>query len=188
MTKIIKGQEIYDMKRVKDEFDKTVGRVENLDASGCKTFRFKRRLKNTFPQLVFHSPKARSRSDIVFAKCLDTGKVAETFMPQEQFLETSDSEEETEDKNNETERNSSPANHRSSLKDMYFSALSLREIFRECASQAWYTTWPPVAADINVANVKKLVPPVLLNFFAWALGFSDDPGGAKLCEFWTNLF
>jgi cytochrome c556 len=31
MTKIIKGQEIYDMKRVKEEFDKTVACVENLN-------------------------------------------------------------------------------------------------------------------------------------------------------------
>ena len=96
MTKIIKGKKIYDMKRVKAEFDKTVARVENLDASSYKTYRLKRRLKNTFPQLVLHSPKARSRSDIVFAKCLDTGKVAETFMLQEQLSEASDTEEEEE--------------------------------------------------------------------------------------------
>ena len=180
MTKIIKGQKIYDMKRVKAEFDKTVARVENLDASSYKTYRLKRRLKNTFPQLVFHSPKARSRSDIVFAKCLDTGKVAETFMLQEQLSEASDTEEEEENEDrNETERNATSANHRSSLKEMYFSALSLREIFRDCTAKHWYTTWPPVAADINVANVKKLVPPVIFNFFAWALGFSDDPEESK---------
>ena len=176
MTKIIKGQEIYDMKRVKEKFDKTVARVENLDASSYKTFHLKRRLKNTFPQLVFHTPNSRNRSDIVFAECLDRGKVADTFMSQEQL---SDSEEETEDEIHETERNAPPANHRLSLKEMYFSALSLREIFRECAAQEWYTTWPPVAADINVANVKKLVPPVLFNFFAWGLGFSDDPEESK---------
>ncbi len=175
MTKIIKGQEIYDMKRVKKEFDETVARVENLDSSSYKTFRLKRRLKNTFPQLVFHSPKARNRSDIVFAECLETGKVVETYMSQEQL---SDSDEETEE-THETERNAPPANHRPSLKEMYFSALSLREIFRECAAQDWYTTWPPVAADINVANVKKLVPPVIFNFFAWGLGFSDDPEESK---------
>ena len=173
MTKIIKGQKIYDMKRVKAEFDKTVARVENLDASSYKTFRLKKKLQNTFPQLVFHSPKARSRSEIVFAKCLDTGKVAETFMLQEQLSETSDSEDETEN------RNATSANHRSSLKEMYFSALSLREIFRDCTAKRWYTTWPPVAADINVANVKKLIPPVIFNFFAWVLGFSDDPEESK---------
>ncbi|CAB4021985.1 Hypothetical predicted protein [Paramuricea clavata] len=99
MTKIIKGQEIYDMKRVKEEFDKTVARVENLNASSYKTFRLKRRLKNTFPQLVFHSPNSRNLSDIVFAECLDRGKVAETFISQEQL---SDSEEETEDESHET--------------------------------------------------------------------------------------
>ena len=166
------------MKRVKAEFDKTVARVENLDASSYKTYRLKRRLKNTFPQLVFHSPKARSRSDIVFAKCLDTGKVAETFMLQEQLSEASDTEEENEERN-ETERNATSANHRSSLKEMFFSALSLREIFRDCTAKHWYTTLPPVAADINVANVKKLVSPVIFNFFAWAFGFSDDPEESK---------
>ena len=119
------------MKRVKAEFDKTVASVENLDASSYKTFRLKRRLQNTFPQLVFHSPKARSRSEIVFAKCLDTGKVAETFMLQEQLSETSDSEDETEN------RNATAANHRSSLKEMYFSTLSLREIFRDCTAKRW---------------------------------------------------
>lgn len=65
MTKIIKGQEIYDITRVKEEFDKTVAHVENLDAPSYKTFRLRKRLKNTFPQLVFHSPKARRLSDIV---------------------------------------------------------------------------------------------------------------------------
>ena len=72
----------------------------------------------------------------MFAECLHRGKVAETFMSQEQL---SDSEE-TEDEIHETERNAPPANHRSSLKEMYFSALSLREIFCECAAQEWYTT------------------------------------------------
>ena len=115
----------------------TVARIENLDSSSYKTFRLKRRLKNTFPQLVFHSPEALNRSDIVFAECLETGKVVETYMSQEQLL---DSDEETEETH-------------------------------ECAAQDWYTTWPPVAADINVANVKKLVPPVIFNFFAWGLGF-----------------
>ncbi|XP_028405554.1 uncharacterized protein LOC114528152 [Dendronephthya gigantea] len=152
MTKIIKGQEIYDMTRVKDEFDKTVARVENLDASSYKTFRLKRRLKNTFPQLVFHSPKARRRSDIVFAACLDRGRIAETFVSQEQ---SSDSEEEILD-NHKTERTAVRTNERSSLKEMYFAALSLRETFRESAAQDWYNTWPPVAADINFTNVKKL--------------------------------
>lgn len=146
-------------------FDKTLARVENLDASSYKNLSLKKKIEKYISQACV-SLKARSRSDIIFAKCLDTGKVAKTFMSQEQFLETSDGEEENEDKNNETEQNSPPANHRSSLKEMYFFALSLREIFRECASQDWYITWPPVAADINVANAKKLVPPVIFNFFA----------------------
>ena len=62
---------------------------------------------------------------------------------------------------------------------MYFSAIFLREIFCDCTAKHWYTTWLPVAADINIANVKKLVALVIFNYFAWPLGFSDDPEESK---------
>ena len=44
---------------LKAEFVKTVRQVENEDASGYRTFRLKERLKDRFPQLVFHTPKVR---------------------------------------------------------------------------------------------------------------------------------
>ena len=38
----------------------------------------------------------------------------------------------------------------------------------------WYETWPPVASDVCNESDKELVPPLLFNFFAWLLGFSDE--------------
>ena len=40
--------------------------------------------------------------------------------------------------------------------------------------QGLQVPWPPVAADINIENVKEIVTPTLFNFLAWALGFSDE--------------
>ena len=65
-----------------------------------------------------------------------------------------DTKEETED-SNVTEGNATSANHKSSLKEMYFSALTSREIACYCRAKHWYTTWPPVAVDINAANSKS---------------------------------
>ena len=60
------------------------------------------------------------------------------------------------------------------LQEMYAVSLKSRNNLRDHSS-SWYENWPPFASDINVDNVKKLVPPLLFNFMAWLLGFSDDP-------------
>ena len=35
--------------------------------------------------------------------------------------------------------------------------------------------WPPVAADISIGNVQKIVPPTIVDFMAWILGFLIKP-------------
>ena len=57
---------------------------------------------------------------------------------------------------------------------MYAVGLTLPNNLRDHSSP-WYENWPPLASDINANNVKKLVSPLLFNFMAWLLGFSDDP-------------
>lgn len=39
----------------------------------------------------------------------------------------------------------------------------------------WYETWPPVASDINGDSVRTVVSPIIFNFMAWVVGFSDEP-------------
>ena len=68
--KLIKQENIFYMKKLKKEFVKTVKRVQNEDAASYRTFRLKERLRKKFPQLVFHRPKVRTKSDIVYSECL----------------------------------------------------------------------------------------------------------------------
>ncbi len=60
------------------------------------------------------------------------------------------------------------------LNEMYTVGLTLRNNLHNCTS-AWYKNWPPHASDITGENIRKLVSPLLFNFMAWMLGFSDDP-------------
>ena len=39
----------------------------------------------------------------------------------------------------------------------------------------WYETWPPVASDITGDSVRTVVSPIIFNFMAWVVGFSDEP-------------
>lgn len=65
------------MSRLRDKFVQTVLEEENEDASHYKTFRLKRKLQEEFPQLVFHKPRRRYDSEIVFTEDLDQGTVVE---------------------------------------------------------------------------------------------------------------
>ena len=59
------------------------------------------------------------------------------------------------------------------LRDLYLVALELRENIRKnCAS--WFNQWPPLASDITGDSVKKVVSPLLFNFVAWLLAYSDE--------------
>jgi hypothetical protein len=64
--------------------------LENEYASNYRTFRLKARLQERFPHLVFHTPKVRNRSEIVYAEDISRGNVAEMILTTE---EQSDSDE-----------------------------------------------------------------------------------------------
>ena len=172
--KLIKQENIFYMKKLKKEFVKTVKRVQNEDAASYRTFRLKEKLHKKFPQLVFHRPKVRTKSDIVYSECLSKGSVAESFI--EDDVETSQSSQESDyalDSDDEGHTNIHDTKT-ATLQEMYAVSLKLRNNLRDHSS-SWYESWPPFASDINVDNVKKLVSPLLFNFMAWLLGFSDDP-------------
>jgi hypothetical protein len=165
------------MKKMKREFVKTVKRVENTDGSSYRTFRLGQRLGNRFPQLVFHGPKVRNKSEIVYAERLSQASVAESFMDDD--IETSQSSQESEsDDDIGTEASTYTS---ATLKEIYTVGLTLRNNLHDCTS-AWYKNWPPQASDITGENGRKLVSPLLFNFMAWMLGFSDDPENADYIE------
>ena len=64
---------------------------------------------------------------------------------------------------------------------MYTVDLTLRNnlIYR---TSNCYKNWPPHASDITGENIRKLASPLLFNFMAWILGFSDDPEDADYIE------
>ena len=66
--KIIQKGNIYYMNKVREKLVRTVEQVEGVDASNYKKCRLKERLRERFPNLIFHTPKERNKSEIVFAE------------------------------------------------------------------------------------------------------------------------
>ena len=65
------------MKKIKEEFVKTVAEVENEDASSYNTSRLKQRMQKQFPQLVFQTTQGRSKSEIVYSSDMRPSKIVE---------------------------------------------------------------------------------------------------------------
>ena len=176
--KIIDNEEIYYMQKVKEEFIRTVAAVENCDASNYKSFRLKNRLVERFPQLVFHRPNKRNKSEIVYADNLCRGMVAEHYLKEEILTSQSDTKTEDEVVDDRFLKN---RDNLATLKEFYGVACTLRNILRS-RTQTWYENWPPLSSDITGESVRKLVTPPLFNFFAWLLGFSEDPEASEYVE------
>lgn len=170
--KLISKQKIYYMKRIFNEFVKTVARVENCDASGYRVFRLKSRLKNRYPQLVFCRPSAKNKCEMVFIEDLSQNNaIYENQLNLEEG--TSSQSEESESENDGITPGDVKENKSPSLCDLYHVAMFLRDIV--CSSTKWYDCWPPLSSDISGASVKRVVPPLLFNFLSWMMGASDDP-------------
>ncbi len=152
-----------------------MARIENADASNYRTFRLKERLRERFPQLVFYTPTVRNKSEIVYAECLSQGSVAESFLSED--VGSSESDQEFEAEVNIVAEGASHDTTAATLKDMYTVGLTFRNKLRGLTSN-WYENWPPLASDFTAENGKKLVSPLLFNFIAWFLGFSDEPEDA----------
>ena len=41
--------------------------------------------------------------------------------------------------------------------------------------------WPPLASDLTMDNVQKVVPCELYNMLAWTCGFSSEPNFTRVC-------
>eukprot|EP00794_Sanderia_malayensis_P012432 gene12432-13717_t len=168
---IIEKGKIYYMKTLKEKFVKTVEEMEDCSASSYRTFRLKERLIRKFPQLVFHTPRKRNKSEIVYAEDLRKGSVAESYLEEREEGVLTDID--SQDEGTETVEQGANFQRNASLREIYSVALTLRE----CAinQQAkWYDQWPPLSSDMTQNNVKKVVPPILFNFIAWMLGLSTN--------------
>lgn len=166
-AKIIKDEGIFYMKKLEKAFVNIVARVEGLDASNYKRSRLKERMQKHFPQLVFFVPRSRNKSEIVYCGNVKASSIVEEVVQGETSQSSS--------ADNEEETYCLFGPPKTLKRDVYNTALFLKGELESKRNVKWYDTWPPVASEINGDNVRKLVSPALFNFFAWVLGFSDEP-------------
>ena len=62
-----------------------VSEVEGVDASNFRRFRLKARLKKLYPLLVFHTPKIRNRSEMVYPENLSSGTLVDEHISSTDF-------------------------------------------------------------------------------------------------------
>ena len=96
-------------------------------------------------------------------------------------VETTEDEAEASEENHDIPLMESPSTSRMPLRDYYMIALELREHIRDYVSP-WYKDWPPMASNITGDSVKKVISPLLFNFMAWILGYSDDPEDSQYVD------
>ena len=96
---------------------------ENQEGSKYRTSKLKRRLLKNHPQLVFHAPTRRNRSQIVFAEDLSVGTFSEQFIHEAED-ESSDADEVEEDGPVKPFQESESA-------DLFRAALLLRNIIKD---------------------------------------------------------
>ena len=177
---VIENQNIFYMSKLREKFIKTVMETSNEDASHYKTIRLKWRLQERFPQLVFHKRKRRYYSEIVYSEDVNQGSVVERALTEEDDHEDTEHEDERDDANIGTAQKVKNQ-QRMALRDLYLVALELRENIRK-NSASWFNHWPPLASDITGESVRKVVSPLLFNFIAWILGYSDEPEETKYVD------
>ena len=125
----------------------------------------------SYPQLVFCVPKMRNVSEIVYVENLDSSELVEEHMSNKS--ENKDEENCTIDNYN---LNSDTASEKNSevneLQILYNAAMILREKVQEIPKL--HLPWPPLASDLTMDNVQKVVPCELYNMLAWTCGFSSE--------------
>ena len=169
VEELIKNKQITFMSHLYSNFVKIVQRVEGLDASSFRKFRLKERLTNSYPQLVFVTPKRRCVSEIVFAENLCPtdvmGDVYDLHVGSD-----SDDEDDNSDEYDADVKATEPTVNEAQI--LYHASMLLKE--KIASTQGLRVPWPPVAADISIENVREIVTPTLFNFVAWTLGFSEE--------------
>ena len=173
---VIGNKQIKYMKDLLEKFVIIAKDTENVDASKYRAFKLKLRLMKSYPQLVFCVPKMRNVSEIVYVENLDSSELVEEHMSIKSENNDEDFDEESYtiddddvNSNTETEGNSKV----NELQILYNAALILRQKVQEIPKLN--LPWPPLASDLTMDNVRKVVPCELFNVLAWICGFSSEP-------------
>ena len=155
--------------------------VEKADASNYKASRFKQRLLECFPELIFLTPTMCNKSEIVYACIVEASSMVESVVDLHSENSAIEREEDVSCTGSTPHSMMASENIGITLQDFYNVAL-----FLGCELKGrnikWFDSWPPTASDISFENVKNLVLPILFNFITWVLGFSDDPGQSSYID------
>ena len=169
VEELIKNKRVTFMSHLHLKFVKIVQRVEGLDARDFRKFRLKERLIHSYPQLVFVTPKRRNVSEIVFPENLcPTDIMGDDYdLGDYDLSEGSDY-----DDDDVLDIDTDAKEPLVEAHVLYHASMLLKGTISKI--QGLQVPWPPVAADISIANVQEIVTPTLFNFFAWTLRFSDE--------------
>lgn len=163
---IIEKKEIKYITELEQMFVSTVMEHEGLDASKYRRYLLKQRLKKAYPQLVFFTPRKRSRCEIVFVDELSADDMVDEHMSLIDLTQASDSiEDDMWDPSYNMETNE--------LHVLYNAALILRDKIKNHPDLN--LPWPPLATDITNKNAINSVPIETFNVLAWICGFSTEP-------------
>ena len=137
---------------------------ESVDASKYRAFKLKQRLRKDYPQPVFLMPKKRNVSEIVYVENLDSSELVEEHMLY--ASDESDGEMDEEDCLSEhgvRDKVSSVKRYpeTNELEVLYNAVLILKRKVEEIPKLD--LPWPPLASDLTMDNVKKVVPHELYN-------------------------
>ena len=135
-TEIIQGKTIKYITDLLEKFVAIAKETENVDASNYRSSKLKQWLINSYPQLVFHLPKIRNVSEIVYAENLDTSDLVEEHMlnkaenTDEEFDE-GDCIDESEELDDNSHTETSANSQMNELQVLYNAALILKQKVQE---------------------------------------------------------
>ena len=141
---------------------------ESVDASKYRAFKLKQWLCKDYPQLVFLMPKKRNISEIVYVENLDSSGLVEEHMLY--ASDESDGEMDEEDCLSEhgvCDKVSCVKRYpeTNKLEVLYNAVLILKQKVEEIPKLD--LPWPPLASNLTMDNVKKVVPHEHISLDLW---------------------
>ncbi|XP_072304413.1 uncharacterized protein [Eucyclogobius newberryi] len=142
---------------------------ENQSETG-RNDQLKSRTQADYPQITFHQPTLRNKSELVFVETLSTGTV----------LDDLDSASESDLGSSEHVTSGLDEEPRDLLHTLFSAGIAIKNAVKQKPGVQW--TRPPTSEEFNVTSVRNVVPQELFNLLAWIVGASEDPTLGELQE------
>ena len=166
--RLIKDKQILMLSFLVRQFIKLVNDTEGIVTTyqGC---RLKARIKQRYPQIVFHPSKTMTKGTLVYSDNLTAGELADN----DSSIGYQSSDEDA-DSDNDDQPMSFGRNYSNSISTLFGVALELRNELRECKGVTT-SCWPPDSQDLTLASALESIPSKIFNFISWLVGYSEEP-------------